>query len=283
MRLLWALLVLLPLVAELAYAQKCNGAPDAPEHATIRCFKKRNTCRAMCADGYQFAGKAAKSAIYTCVGGQWEMKDGHEDRCSPVCEQGCVNGECREPNTCVCDVGYTGADCTEEEYDEDYATEEPAYDNDAYGYDDNQDYPDEEEEEELEYDEDEEAEPAAEPEHEDEPEDEYEGEEDEEDEGVDLVDADVNQAEPEDEDPEAEPENEDEEDQGADDEETVDETVDDDDDEEEAAADDTADDDDDDEEDNDPQTGASTSGKDVLQVVPQILVGSAALLLVRGW
>jgi len=286
MRLLWAsLLVLLPLVAEFAYAQgKCAGEPEAPEHATVRCFKKRGTCRAMCPAGYIFEGKNAKSAIYTCVGGQWEMKDGHEDRCSPVCDPPCENGECIEPDTCDCEAGFTGDLCEEEEYDEDYATEEPiadSYDDndygdeDAYGDEDHtEDYEDEEEEEEYE------ADPA------------YEDED--EDEEVDVVEADVHEAEPEPEDePEivddAEDEDEDEaeaeptaeadpEEEDEDNEETVDE-----DENGDGNTDDTNGDDDAEDDDDDPHVGASTSENGVSEVVPQILVGTAALLMVKAW
>jgi len=327
MKLLWAsLLVLLPLVAEIANAQKCSGEPEAPEHATIRCFKKRGTCRAMCQAGYIFQGKGAKSAIFTCVGGQWEMKDGHEDRCSPVCkppcqnggrcdypnqctcypewegraceipvcDPPCANGECVEPNTCDCEEGFTGDACDEEEYDEGdygYTTEDPmGYDDneEAYAYDDNEDayededhtedYEDEEEpeaeaeDEEIEVVEAEVHEAAAEPEYEDEPEAEAEPEnEDEPEAEAEPENEDEDEAEPT---AEAEPEDEDE-DQGGDDENVGED--------ENGGGDDVDADDDDDDEDNDPQTGASTSGNGVIEVVPQILVGSAALLMVRGW
>jgi len=112
MRLLWAvLLVVLPLVAEFATAQKCPGQPDAPEHASVRCFKKRGTCRASCDTGYIFPSKNSKMAIYDCEDGNWVMKGG-EDRCTPVCKPPCKNGGyCSAPNTCTCHAGYEGASC----------------------------------------------------------------------------------------------------------------------------------------------------------------------------
>merc|ERR1712002_243146 len=133
---MWAgVFLLVPLVAELAEAQKCSGVPDAPEHATVRCFKKRNTCRAMCQDGYLFSEMNSKTAMYKCQGGEWVMQNGQADRCDPVCDPPCENGECIEPDTCDCDEGFTGDLCDEdeggyeeEEEEEDYdmsTTEEP--------------------------------------------------------------------------------------------------------------------------------------------------------------
>jgi len=122
MRVLWAgiVLLLLGLVVELATAQrqKCRGQPDAPEYSTIRCFKKRNACRATCQSGYYFLGKNSRSATYDCQGGEWVMKGGEETRCDPVCDPPCENGKCIEPNRCECDDGFTGDYCEEEEEEE---------------------------------------------------------------------------------------------------------------------------------------------------------------------
>ena len=35
-----------------------------------------------------------------------------DDRCIPVCPQGCVYGRCTAPNTCTCNFGYVGTDCS---------------------------------------------------------------------------------------------------------------------------------------------------------------------------
>jgi len=159
MRLLWAvLLVVLPLAAEFATAQKCSGEPDAPEHAAIRCFKKRGTCRATCGAGYSFPSKGGKTAIYECDGGNWVMKGG-EDRCTPLCDPSCDNGECIEPDVCECDDGFTGDYCDiEEEVSEEYEEDpmEPTEAPEAYEDEDEEEYGDdyEEEEEEEEYEED---------------------------------------------------------------------------------------------------------------------------------
>jgi len=160
MRLVWlGLVVLLPLVAELANGQRCAGTPDAPGNSRIRCFRKRMTCRATCDSGYIFEGKNAKSAVFICEGGQWVMKDGHEDECKPVCHPPCQNGDCVEPDVCVCEVGYAGDVCDEEEYNDDYATADPSdtysdYDsykeNNYYGGEDRDYEPDADSEEEPE-------------------------------------------------------------------------------------------------------------------------------------
>lgn len=34
--------------------------------------------------------------------------------CRPVCEQGCVNGTCVEPNRCRCHFGHVGRNCSAE-------------------------------------------------------------------------------------------------------------------------------------------------------------------------
>lgn len=32
--------------------------------------------------------------------------------CVPVCSQGCVRGKCTSPDTCSCDFGYVGSNCS---------------------------------------------------------------------------------------------------------------------------------------------------------------------------
>jgi len=269
MRLLWAsVLVLLPLLAEFADAQKCAGQPDAPDYATVRCFKKRNTCRATCQQGYIFSEKNSKMAVYDCEGGEWVMKGG-EDRCTPECDPPCENGECIEPDTCDCDEGFAGDYCEEEledeEEEEEYmtTTEEPiteALDEDE---DEEDNYGDEEGDYGDDYEEDEE--------NNDEEEDEeaVEGEGDDDEEHEDGAESTM------------EPEGEDNEDEDVDetDDDDVDENVDDNGDDEEV--DDVeagGDDDEDDAGDNTPDTAAYGG---VSEVLPKVLVGSAALLIVR--
>jgi hypothetical protein len=36
-----------------------------------------------------------------------------DDGCKPFCSQGCVHGTCTAPDTCVCDLGFAGTNCTE--------------------------------------------------------------------------------------------------------------------------------------------------------------------------
>lgn len=40
------------------------------------------------------------------------MQDSEQAVCRPVCEQGCVNGTCVEPNQCRCHFGWVGTDCS---------------------------------------------------------------------------------------------------------------------------------------------------------------------------
>lgn len=47
---------------------------------------------------------------YKCVCGDGYKLEGKE--CIPVCTQGCVRGNCVEPNVCNCDFGYVGANCS---------------------------------------------------------------------------------------------------------------------------------------------------------------------------
>ena len=30
----------------------------------------------------------------------------------PICSNGCINGECRAPDFCTCEIGWEGSDCT---------------------------------------------------------------------------------------------------------------------------------------------------------------------------
>ncbi|XP_055487534.1 multiple epidermal growth factor-like domains protein 8 isoform X2 [Leucoraja erinacea] len=40
------------------------------------------------------------------------MQDSEQAVCRPVCEQGCMNGTCVEPNQCRCHFGWVGTDCS---------------------------------------------------------------------------------------------------------------------------------------------------------------------------
>jgi len=264
--------VLLPLLAEFATAQKCSGTPDAPEFASVRCFKKRNTCRATCQAGYIFSEKKAKFAAYECQGGEWVMKGGEETRCSPICEPACVYGECVAPNECQCDEGFSGATCEEEEggeYEEMTTTPEPeAYEEEDTYAEEEDDYGDDYEDE-------------------DDHEDHVEYEDHEEAHAVDEEGAETTMG------PEAEDDDEVEDDH-QDDDDVEDESHDDHVDDDGENGDDSTDDDvdggdddvdggdddvDDDDEGDDSHTAAYGGAS---EVVPKILVGSAALLMVRA-
>ncbi|XP_017786408.1 PREDICTED: multiple epidermal growth factor-like domains protein 8 isoform X2 [Nicrophorus vespilloides] len=47
---------------------------------------------------------------YKCVCGSGYKTS--PNGCEPVCAQGCVRGQCIEPNKCKCDFGYVGANCS---------------------------------------------------------------------------------------------------------------------------------------------------------------------------
>ncbi|KAH0631676.1 hypothetical protein JD844_006126 [Phrynosoma platyrhinos] len=51
---------------------------------------------------------------YQCTCKNGYMLDNVTGLCKPVCEQGCVNGTCVEPNSCLCHFGYVGQNCSVE-------------------------------------------------------------------------------------------------------------------------------------------------------------------------
>ncbi|XP_007430507.1 multiple epidermal growth factor-like domains protein 8 [Python bivittatus] len=51
---------------------------------------------------------------YKCTCKNGYTLDNVTGLCKPVCEQGCVNGTCVEPNACQCHFGYVGQNCSVE-------------------------------------------------------------------------------------------------------------------------------------------------------------------------
>ncbi|XP_062823192.1 multiple epidermal growth factor-like domains protein 8 [Anolis carolinensis] len=51
---------------------------------------------------------------YQCTCKNGYTLDNATGLCRPVCEQGCVNGTCAEPNACHCHFGYVGRNCSVE-------------------------------------------------------------------------------------------------------------------------------------------------------------------------
>uniref|UniRef100_A0A8C6XX66 Multiple EGF like domains 8 n=1 Tax=Naja naja TaxID=35670 RepID=A0A8C6XX66_NAJNA len=51
---------------------------------------------------------------YKCTCKNGYTLDNITGLCKPVCEQGCVNGTCVEPNACQCHFGYVGQNCSVE-------------------------------------------------------------------------------------------------------------------------------------------------------------------------
>ncbi|XP_072325193.1 multiple epidermal growth factor-like domains protein 8 isoform X2 [Scyliorhinus torazame] len=51
---------------------------------------------------------------FECICRNGYMHDSVVGLCKPVCEQGCVNGTCVQPNNCQCHFGYVGQNCSVE-------------------------------------------------------------------------------------------------------------------------------------------------------------------------
>ncbi|XP_075678813.1 multiple EGF like domains 8 [Dermatophagoides pteronyssinus] len=47
-----------------------------------------------------------------CKNGYRMFNDNGVVVCKPICQQGCLNGQCIEPNICQCNFGYIGHDCS---------------------------------------------------------------------------------------------------------------------------------------------------------------------------
>lgn len=67
-----------------------------------------------CADGYKresahapVSALSSKKSKYTDT-----TNDLIKRKCMPVCKQGCVRGNCIEPDICECDFGYVGSNCS---------------------------------------------------------------------------------------------------------------------------------------------------------------------------
>ncbi|XP_048476526.1 multiple epidermal growth factor-like domains protein 8 [Rhincodon typus] len=67
-----------------------NGHHDCDD--TQNCTDKLQGFECLCRNGY--------------------MQDSGLGLCKPVCEQGCVNGTCVQPNSCQCHFGYVGPNCS---------------------------------------------------------------------------------------------------------------------------------------------------------------------------
>lgn len=68
-----------------------------------------------CLNNHHNCDPKSERCVDLPVGYQCECGDGYKldaEKCIPVCQQGCVRGTCVNPNECVCDFGYVGANCS---------------------------------------------------------------------------------------------------------------------------------------------------------------------------
>lgn len=71
-----------------------------------RCLDRLNGYVCECADGYEPLAMSKGANATTMVSLDLD------NTCIPKCSQGCVRGRCVEPDKCVCDFGYVGANCS---------------------------------------------------------------------------------------------------------------------------------------------------------------------------
>uniref|UniRef100_A0A1B0CSP3 Multiple epidermal growth factor-like protein 8 n=2 Tax=Lutzomyia longipalpis TaxID=7200 RepID=A0A1B0CSP3_LUTLO len=68
-----------------------------------------------CINGHHTCNPKSEQCVdlmigYECICGVGFRED--QGECTPVCTQGCVRGNCIEPNLCECHFGYVGANCS---------------------------------------------------------------------------------------------------------------------------------------------------------------------------
>ena len=49
---------------------------------------------------------------FACICSDGYVYDASASVCRPVCSQGCVHGDCQEPNVCRCHFGFVGSNCS---------------------------------------------------------------------------------------------------------------------------------------------------------------------------
>lgn len=69
-----------------------------------------------CINSHHNCDTKSERCVDLLVGYECDCADGFEHTaskaCIPKCTQGCVRGKCIEPNVCLCDFGYVGANCS---------------------------------------------------------------------------------------------------------------------------------------------------------------------------
>lgn len=68
-----------------------------------------------CLNGHHTCDLVSEVCVNLDVGFECQCAKGYKTNgtaCIPVCPQGCVRGVCTQPNVCLCDFGYVGANCS---------------------------------------------------------------------------------------------------------------------------------------------------------------------------
>uniref|UniRef100_A0A146L5D8 Multiple epidermal growth factor-like domains protein 8 n=2 Tax=Lygus hesperus TaxID=30085 RepID=A0A146L5D8_LYGHE len=70
-----------------------------------------------CENGHHNCDQTSETCVdvpvgYHCICGPGFKQGELSGDCVPVCTQGCVRGRCTAPDTCTCDFGYVGANCS---------------------------------------------------------------------------------------------------------------------------------------------------------------------------
>lgn len=87
-----------------------NHADGVPTWAYLNCPPENE-----CLNNHHTCDRKSEECFDTPEGFECRCRKGYvleNKRCKPVCNKGCVNGTCTEPEVCVCDFGFVGGDCS---------------------------------------------------------------------------------------------------------------------------------------------------------------------------
>ncbi|XP_060517960.1 multiple epidermal growth factor-like domains protein 8 isoform X2 [Cylas formicarius] len=76
----------------------------------VKCPKENE-----CANGHHSCAEESEICVDLDEGFECQCGKGYKsglNGCEPVCPLGCVRGQCVQPNKCLCDFGYVGANCS---------------------------------------------------------------------------------------------------------------------------------------------------------------------------